>query len=75
MALVLSSVISRPAEPRPPFAAEYLSAALEQIDQPEVLLIALRQIAEPRGGIAKVAKLAGIERESLYCVLSASSPW
>jgi probable addiction module antidote protein len=31
-----------------------------------VLLIALRRIAEARGGIAKVAKTAGIERESLY---------
>jgi hypothetical protein len=32
--------------------------------------IALRQIAEARGGIAKVAKAAGIERESLYRALS-----
>jgi len=35
------------------------------------LLIALRRIAEARGGIAKVAKAAGIERESLYRALSA----
>jgi probable addiction module antidote protein len=54
----------------PEFAAEYLRAALEEDDEPAVLLLALRQIAEARGGIAKVAKAAGIERESLYRALS-----
>ena len=34
------------------------------------MLTALRRIAEARGGIAKVAKAAGIERESLYRALS-----
>jgi probable addiction module antidote protein len=56
---------------RPRFAAEYLKAAMEDTDEPQVLLIALRHIAEARGGIAKVAKAAGIERESLYRALSA----
>lgn len=55
----------------PEFAAEYLKAALEDNDEPSVLLIALRRVAEARGGIAKVAKAAGIERESLYRALSA----
>ena len=55
----------------PGFAVEYLRAALEDEDEPNVLLIALRRIAEARGGIAKVAKAAGIERESLYRALSA----
>ncbi len=55
----------------PGFAVEYLRAALEDADEPSVLLIALRHIAEARGGIAKVAKAAGIERESLYRALSA----
>jgi probable addiction module antidote protein len=55
----------------PEFAAEYLRAALEDDNEPSVLLIALRRIAEARGGIAKVAKAAGIERESLYRALSA----
>jgi probable addiction module antidote protein len=55
----------------PKFAVEYLRAALEDGDEPSVLLIALRRIAEARGGIAKVAKAAGIERESLYRALSA----
>lgn len=51
------------------FAAEYLKAALEDADDPRVLLIALRHLAQARG-IAKVAKAAGIERESLYRALS-----
>jgi len=52
------------------FAAEYLRAALEADDERGVLLIALRRIAEARGGLAKVAKAAGVERESLYRALS-----
>ena len=55
----------------PEFAVEYLKVALEDTEEPAVLLIALRRIAEARGGIAKVAKAAGIERESLYRALSA----
>jgi probable addiction module antidote protein len=54
----------------PEFAVEYLKAAMEDVDEPTVLLIALRQIAEANGGIARVAKEAGIERESLYRALS-----
>jgi probable addiction module antidote protein len=53
------------------FVAEYLNAALEDTEEPAVLRIALRRIAEARGGIAKVAKAAGIERESLDRELSA----
>jgi probable addiction module antidote protein len=53
----------------PEFAAEYLKAAMEDSEEPRVLLIALRHLAQARG-IAKVAKKAGIERESLYRVLS-----
>ena len=41
------------------------------MEQPKVFLIALRQSAEARGGIAKIAKAAGVERESLYRTLSA----
>jgi DNA-binding phage protein len=40
----------------PDFAAEYLKAALEDEDEPLVLLIALRHPAQMRG-IGKVAKL------------------
>lgn len=55
----------------PEFAAEYLKAALEDTEEPKVLLIALRHLAEAKGGIAKVAEAAGIQRESLYRALSA----
>jgi probable addiction module antidote protein len=55
----------------PEFAAEYLKAALEDESEPRVLLIALRHLAQARG-VAKVAKAAGIERESLYRALSAN---
>jgi probable addiction module antidote protein len=55
----------------PEFAAAYLKEAFEDTENPGVLLIALRRIAEARGGIAKVAKAAGIQRESLYRALSA----
>lgn len=54
----------------PKFAAEYLKAALEESDEPRILLIALRHLAQVQG-IAKVAKAARIERESLYRALSA----
>src|SRR6267378_1220409 len=53
----------------PDFAAEYLKAALEDDDEPRVLLITLRHLAQAQC-IAKVAKAAGIERESLYRALS-----
>ena len=52
----------------PAFADEYLSAALDEADQPggrEALLAALRHIAEAQGMTA-VAERAGIPRESLY---------
>ncbi|MBI5762673.1 MAG: putative addiction module antidote protein [Planctomycetes bacterium] len=54
----------------PKFAAAYIRAALEDTEEPKVLLIALRHLAEARGGIAKIAKAAHVERESLYRALS-----
>jgi len=51
------------------FAVEYLKAALEDDSEPRVLLIALRRVVRARG-IARIAKAAGIERESLYRALS-----
>lgn len=54
------------------FADEYLSAALDEADQPggrEALLAALRHVAEAQG-MAAVAERAGIPRESLYRALS-----
>jgi probable addiction module antidote protein len=54
----------------PRFASEYLKAAMEDEDEPQVLLIALRRIAEARGGITQIARKAGVERESLHRALS-----
>ena len=53
----------------PEYAAEYLKAAMADSDEPKVLLIALRQVAKAQG-VAKVARRAHIERESLYRALS-----
>jgi probable addiction module antidote protein len=53
----------------PEFAAAYLRAALEDEDEPPVLLMALRHLAQAQG-IARVAKATGVERESLYRALS-----
>ena len=56
----------------PVFADEYLSAALDEANQPggrEALLAALRHIAEAQG-MSAVAERAGMPRESLYRALS-----
>ncbi|MDB5971104.1 MAG: transcriptional regulator [Hydrocarboniphaga sp.] len=57
------------------FAVEYLKSALEELDDPEhraVGLLALRDVAEARGGLAAIAQEAGITREALYRALSPS---
>jgi probable addiction module antidote protein len=54
----------------PAFAMEYLKAALAENEDPQVLLVALRQVATAHG-MAKVAERAKIERESVYRALSA----
>lgn len=54
----------------PELAVEYLRTALEDDDEPRVLLLALRQVTEAHGGVAKVAREAGVARESLYRALS-----
>ena len=64
-------VIVRRLRKDPEFAAEYLKAVLEDNAEPRMLLLALRRLAQARGG-ARVAKAAGIERESLYRALSAN---
>lgn len=56
-------------------AVAYLNAALEEslkgdAESKEVLLIALRNVAEAQGGLAKIAKKAHLGRESLYKTLS-----
>lgn len=50
-------------------AKAYLNAALEEED-PELFLLALRNVAEAQGGIAQLAEKANLNRESLYKMLS-----
>ncbi|BFU90693.1 MAG: hypothetical protein NTAFB01_18800 [Nitrospira sp.] len=50
-------------------AEEYLNAALEEGD-PELFLLALRNVAEAQGGVAKQAEKTKLNRESLYRMLS-----
>jgi DNA-binding phage protein len=49
----------------PEFAAAYLNAALEG-DDPTVFLIALKDIADANGGVAKLANQADLNRENLF---------
>lgn len=56
-------------------AVAYLNAALEEslkgdAESQALLLLALRDVAEAQGGIAKIAKKAHLGRESLYKTLS-----
>ncbi len=53
----------------PKAAAAYLNAALEDED-PQVFLIALKDIADANGGISKLANETDLNRESLYRTLS-----
>lgn len=53
----------------PKEAAAYLEAALEE-DDPKVILVALRNVVEAHGGMARVARKAKLNRESLYKTLS-----
>ena len=50
-------------------AEEYVNAALEE-DDPELFLLALRNVAEAQGGVAQLAEKAKLNRESLYRMLS-----
>ena len=57
----------------PKLAAAYLRQAMTDMSDPEgrgAALLALRRLAEAHGGMAAVAVEAGIQRESLYRVLS-----
>jgi probable addiction module antidote protein len=53
----------------PKEAQAYLDAAMEQGDK-KYFLKALRNVAEARGGIGKVAVATKLNRESLYKMLS-----
>jgi probable addiction module antidote protein len=53
----------------PKEALEYLQAALEEKDMPDLFLVALRNVAEARG-IGSIAREAQLNRENLYRILS-----
>ena len=52
-------------------AAAYLEAVIEDGD-PETLMLALRQVAQAQGGVAKIARKAKLSREATYRMLSKS---
>ena len=73
-----AAAASRPYEPwlieqlkDPAEAAAYLEAVIEDGDQ-AALMLALRQVAQAQGGIAKVARRAKLTREATYKMLSKS---
>jgi probable addiction module antidote protein len=53
----------------PKFAYQYLKAALEEKDMPEVFMDALSHIAKARG-VRQIAAHTKLNRESLYRILS-----
>lgn len=53
----------------PKLAAEYLNACLEE-DDPELILLALRDVAEAMGGMGEIAKKTQVSRMTLYRALS-----
>ena len=50
-------------------AINYLNAALEEGDS-RVFLAALKDVAEAQGGLAKISRMAKLNRENLYRMLS-----
>ncbi len=61
----LAQKLQDPAE-----AAAYLQAAIDEGDQP-ALMLALRRVAQSRGGVARLASTASLTREATYRMLSA----
>lgn len=61
---VLEERLKNPAE-----AAAYLNAALEDEDY-RVFLMAIRDVANAHGGLARIAQDTGLNRENLYRMLS-----
>lgn len=53
----------------PAEAAAYLEAALEDADQPG-LMLALRNVAQAQGGVAEIARKSRLTREATYRMLS-----
>ena len=60
----LLSALQNPEE-----AVEYLNAALED-GEPEVFLLALKDVVDSHGGMSKLAVSTSLNRENLYRMLS-----
>lgn len=55
------------------FAIEYLSVALEEIDElggEDSFLVAIRRLAEARGGMGSLSQSTGLARGNLYKMLA-----
>lgn len=52
--------------------AEYLTAIIEEGD-PSLLVAALGDVARAKGGMAEIARISGLSRESLYRALRSDS--
>ncbi len=58
---------------KPQKADTYLRLAMEEYQEDgntEILLVALRNVAEARGGLGFLAKKTHLNRQNLYCILS-----
>ncbi|MBI4745719.1 MAG: putative addiction module antidote protein [Deltaproteobacteria bacterium] len=53
----------------PKHAAGYLNEAIEEGEK-ELILLALRNVAEAQGGMSNIAEKASLNRENLYRMLS-----
>lgn len=53
----------------PSLAAEYLNAALED-GNPDIFLLALRNVAKAYGGITRLSEACHLNRENLYRIFS-----
>lgn len=54
---------------KPEYAAAYLDAAIEDGDR-AVFLVAVRNVIEAQGGMTKISRETGLNRENLYRALS-----
>lgn len=53
----------------PRLAAEYLNTCMEE-DDPELVLMAIKDVAEAMGGMGEIAKRTKVSRMTLYRALS-----
>ncbi len=54
----------------PEDVATYLNVVIEEMDDPRLLMIAFRNIAEARGGVSEIARRIAMDRVALSRALS-----